>query len=603
MAAPKSAIKSRSEPSFSISVPSCAEPSESVRWELQRKDALQTRYRLKKKERERLDFHGLAGDVRGFTAFLTHRYGSICRGWRTGVAPDEMGLAPVLQSDFFMAMHKMGFTGNVLSLWKELTHGAKESCWLGDIDHKLQRGLDQLAAGLFKSYKGGARQAWEEVPKAWASRMNYAEREAPKAVSLFSLPVGARSQLEKRTDPRFVQWMEEQAITRPRGFAVSERCLFDALDIKGVGTVTVEDFCFLDHWAHKRLKKPLPVQETATTSRWDTVSQPLPPMVKSPKKQTIKDFRSYLETQFGGPGGAGRAWRVAMDVKGRGALTLGEFGSACRAVGWKSDHVELFRLLKAAGQGLVRFRALDPETAEALVKFKDEAESKCRGPVLDFWAQVMDPGDAGAMSRSEFLKDLPKVLGMAPETLLRVFNTLDPTNTGWLAATELQYLETFEMGLADFMADQEHQAPLLLAGPASNAEPVLPTGVLGDFKVPWQVTNRKVLSEADLLVSPLGRQLWAPHRSSRSFQQRALENSHMLKHRWLNETVEDRCLYKNFEPVQTMRSDHSRVFRKKRKDFIFRTSHEFYRKGVNRFRRGEVEPNPLPPDPLGLGFS
>ncbi|CAK9099671.1 Uncharacterized protein SCF082_LOCUS46675 [Durusdinium trenchii] len=167
MAAPKSAIKSRSEPSFSISVPSCAEPSESVRWELQRKDALQTRYRLKKKERERLDFHGLAGDVRGFTAFLTHRYGSICRGWRTGVAPDEMGLAPVLQSDFFMAMHKMGFTGNVLSLWKELTHGAKESCWLGvawwswlkhaglrdptrrfkDIDHKLQRGLDQLAAG------------------------------------------------------------------------------------------------------------------------------------------------------------------------------------------------------------------------------------------------------------------------------------------------------------------------------------------------------------------------------------------------------------------------------------------------------------------------
>eukprot|EP00913_Durusdinium_trenchii_P028701 g26917.t1 len=236
--------------------------------------------------------------------------------------------------------------------------------------------------------------------------------------------------------------------------------------------------------------------------------------------------------------------------QGRGALTLGEFGSACRAVGWKSDHVELFRLLKAAGQGLVRFRALDPETAEALVKFKDEAESKCRGPVLDFWAQVMDPGDAGAMSRSEFLKDLPKVLGMAPETLLRVFNTLDPTNTGWLAATELQYLETFEMGLADFMADQEHQAPLLLAGPASNAEPVLPTGVLGDFKVPWQVTNRKVLSEADLLVSPLGRQLWAPHRSSRSFQQRALENSHMLKHRWLNETVEDRCLYKNFEPAR-----------------------------------------------------
>eukprot|EP00434_Breviolum_minutum_P037826 symbB.v1.2.033541.t1/scaffold4182.1/size43443/2 len=64
MTAPKSAIKSRSEPSLSAftSLPSCAE-SENLRWELQRKDALRLRYKLKKEERERLDFHGLAGDV------------------------------------------------------------------------------------------------------------------------------------------------------------------------------------------------------------------------------------------------------------------------------------------------------------------------------------------------------------------------------------------------------------------------------------------------------------------------------------------------------------------------------------------------------------
>lgn len=35
------------------------------------------------------------------------------------------------------------------------------------------------------------------------------------------------------------------------------------------------------------------------------------------------------------------------------------------SVGWKHDHLAMFRLLKAAGNGLVRFRALDPETAEA----------------------------------------------------------------------------------------------------------------------------------------------------------------------------------------------------------------------------------------------
>ena len=65
--------------------------------------------------------------------------------------------------------------------------------------------------------------------------------------------------------------------------------------------------------------------------------------------------------------------------------------------------------------------------------------------------------------------------GMSSESLLRVFNVLDPTNTGWVALSELGYLETFESGLADFMAEREQQAPLLAA--ASTREPMLPPGV------------------------------------------------------------------------------------------------------------------------------
>lgn len=29
----------------------------------------------------------------------------------------------------------------------------------------------------------------------------------------------------------------------------------------------------------------------------------------------LPEFRHFLEQNYGGPGGAGRAWRVAMDVK------------------------------------------------------------------------------------------------------------------------------------------------------------------------------------------------------------------------------------------------------------------------------------------------
>ncbi|CAJ1399359.1 unnamed protein product [Effrenium voratum] len=413
--------------------------------------------------------------------------------------------------------------------------------------------------GLFKVYKSGARQAWEDVPRAWQTRMNF---------------------------PEFAHWMQEQAISRSRGFAVSERCLFDALDLNGIGTVTLQEFKFLDHWAHKRLKKPLP-EEVQQKPPQQERSVELP-VTKPPKKNTIKDFCSFLETRFGGPGGAGRAWRVAMDVKGNGALTLFEFGSGCRAVGWPHDHTEMFKLMKAAGG--VKLRALDPETAEALVRFKEEAEVKSRGPLQEFWAEFMDPGGTGAISRTEFLKDMAVTLGIPKESLARVFTTLDPTDTGWVSESELQYLQTFESCL-DFA---EKETLLMVASgiqcAGSKEQKIqLPAGVLGDFRLPWQAVGRKTLSAEELMVSPLGRQLWAPHRSSRSFQYRALENSHMLKHRWLCSSVEDRCLFKSHDSVQTMRSDHNRLFRKKRNDFIFRTSHEFYRKGWHKYLHPEDE--------------
>mmetsp|Transcript_10837 Transcript_10837/g.25950 ORF Transcript_10837/g.25950 Transcript_10837/m.25950 type:complete len:593 (+) Transcript_10837:1-1779(+) len=577
----KPAIKSPSAPSLPTfeHAPSCAECSDNLRYELQRKDALRTRYRLKKEERQRLDLHGLAGDVRGFLAFMTHRYGSFSRGWRKDVAPDEVGVGPVLQSDFFHAMRNIGYTGQLLSLWKELTR-EKESCWLADLDQKLSRGLDQLASGMYKVYRRGTQQAWEDIPKAWMTRMNFEE---------------------------FLTWMNDQAVSRSRGFAVSSRTLFDVLDIQGSGTVTLKEFRFLDHWAHKRLKKPLPPEEVPLPPPppLSPKSEPRSPAktTKSPRKRGIKDFRVYLERLFGGPGGAGRAWRTALDVKGMGAVSVGDFGSGCRAVGWQHDHVEMWKLLKTAGGGLVKLRALDPQTAEAIDEFKDEACSRSRG-VMDFWSEVMDPGGVGAVSRTEFLKDAGRALRLPRETLIRVFNVLDTTATGWVSEGEFTYLETFETKLAEVMADEKAKEKQKahgyqtsprssmpeLSGSSKVAKLQLPPGALGAFRLPWQAPERRApLSAAELAASPLGRQLWAPHRSSRSFQYRALQTSHTLKHRFLSTAIEDRSICTNFDAVETMRSTHSQLFKTKSKDFIFRTSHEFYRKGMKKYLGVEDE--------------
>jgi len=284
-------------------------------------------------------------------------------------------------------------------------------------------------------------------------------------------------------------------------------------------------------------------------------------------------------------------------------VSVGDFGSGCRAVGWKHDHAEMWKLLKAAGGGVVCLRALDPQTAEALDEFKDEAMMRTRS-VHDFWTEDLDPGGVGAVSRTEFLKDAGKALRLPRETLVRVFNVLDTTATGWVSLAEFGYLEAFETKIAEALAEEKAKEgqkargyPINhaksvpeLASPSRAAKLLLPPGVLGDFRLPWQAReNRGEMSPAELACSPLGRQLWAPQRSSRSFQYRALQNSHTLKHRWLATAIEDRSLCTNFDAVETMRSTHSKLFKAKRKDFIFRTSHEFYRKGVKKYLGEEDE--------------
>ena len=49
---------------------------------------------------------------------------------------------------------------------------------------------------------------------------------------------------------------------------------------------------------------------------------------------TAAELRSFLEQKYGGPGGAGRAWRVAMDVKaGNGPVSRAGLGRV------ESEHV------------------------------------------------------------------------------------------------------------------------------------------------------------------------------------------------------------------------------------------------------------------------
>lgn len=282
------------------------------------------------------------------------------------------------------------------------------------------------------------------------------------------------------------------------------------------------------------------------------------------------EFRKWLENKFGGEGGAARAWRNALDLKGVGAPSISDFGAGCRAIGWKHEHGVIFNLLKKAGDGIATLRALDPATCKAIDSLCDESASR-HGSLPFLWEEVLDPGGTGACSKVEFVKLVTESLGLSKSSAKRIFMAMDTAGTGWVSESELAWLETFESKHADnrhaaAVLDAHHENSMNQAFPFAsttsnnafasskastgifsgsiNKTPLI-TGSLGEFELPW---NEKPASGpvSSKELSPLGRDLWAPHRSSRSIQYRALSNTHTLKHRWLSSAAEDRFIYNRY---------------------------------------------------------
>eukprot|EP00933_Yihiella_yeosuensis_P050217 TRINITY_DN47989_c0_g1_i1.p1 TRINITY_DN47989_c0_g1~~TRINITY_DN47989_c0_g1_i1.p1 ORF type:complete len:654 (-),score=120.92 TRINITY_DN47989_c0_g1_i1:51-2012(-) len=558
-------------------VPRCAE---SETFKMHQKKAIRRREELKKEEIKLLDFHGFAGDVAGFKAFLAHKFGLPARGWRKAVAPDEMGIANVFHSDFALALHKLGYGGNASSLWQALTQNKKSSVYLKDFEPQLSANLDLITRRLFKSFTGGAQEAWqdiEQMPRKNMLRINFDE---------------------------FSEWVNDIAALLKPHEASGLRQIFEVLDMSGCGTVTEKDLRFFDHWAQKRFRKKLPPSLYVDPRDLPEPEHWSPPPPKKPPEPTIADFRKFLEIKFGS---AGRAWRVALDLKGVGAISISDFGKGCRSVGWKPAHAQMYAKLQEAGHGLVRLRALDPALCKAIDDLKDIADTRFGG-IEHLWAYIIDPGQTGTISRVEFLTEMRRALGVKADAAKKIFMILDTAGTGWVAQSEFAWLQVFETGLPtadDLDVTQFSQAlPASPSGfsstnaswdrqvssgsrlapmPQPNTTKVqeqeeLMEGSLGSFKLPWQGRG----PQAPDFSSPTGRELWAPHRSSRSCQYRALANTHQLKHRFLATAAEDRCIYVNHEHVMAHKRVASQAVKSTSAKDIFRHSSEFYRAAQDR---------------------
>lgn len=317
----------------------------------------------------------------------------------------------------------------------------------------------------------------------------------------------------------------------------------------------------------------------------------------------VEDFVGFLEQTLGS---AGRAWRVALDLKGLGVVGLSDFGVGCRTLGWRYPHAPLWHDIARNGNGLVTLRALHEPTAKAIDRFRTVV-LKRYSDFPTFWAQLVDPLGTGLVGRQEFICEIGLELGISKGAMRLVFNVLDTANTGWVAASELSYVESFESSLAEHSALIKSKLrykggkplPTMMSAPelsVQSAEKVpegqLSPGALGSFKLPWlqealapekgSPNWRPEWTKASPRMASTYRQLWEPLGSSRTALHRAMANSVMLKKRWLTQSIPDRCYFKAEESLRESSTRMKIALRSTPQSDIFRTTSEFYRAGVER---------------------
>jgi len=459
----------------SASLPRCASDVPQ-RYEVGQRRAAQQRRRLLEEEYRSLDFHGLGGDIEGFRAFLTHKYGNSARGWRLAVAPDNVGIAGASFQEFCSGLRRAGFAGHVRTLWRELSGGGlAHAVVLADLESDLAKHLDICAGSLTEQFEGGAMEAWTVMPHQHQGRLCFDEFE------------------------RFFHDTEERELL-PEDMDADLRQVFDAMDLEARGWITRQDFRFLDHWAHQRLGGGLPQKSRPTKEEPDRWSPPSPQ--KQPAGPSLDDFRKYCRNHFGS---CARAWRVGLDVKGLGMLSPSQFGKACRSIGWKHPHLELWRELSEANNGVVCLRALDLEVALAIDDFNNVVRYK-HGGLEGFQRDVLDPGSTGVVSRTEFIAEVKRDLNLDASAARHVFDVLDTSHTGWVALTELGFLDAFESTLP-------------------------PQGV--GFSMEGSASQPACKQHRE--------DIWSPTKSNRATQYRLFAQTHALKHQWLRTAALSRC--------------------------------------------------------------
>jgi Ca2+-binding EF-hand superfamily protein len=404
----------------------------------------------------------------GFKKLLTHRFGSVIRGWRFGL--DVAGNNRLSFTEFCTACRNIGFDGNMLGLWKELDDDNSGVVTLQELEPRAHH-CTELFRQLLRQKYGNTLKAWKYgLDENGNDRVDFEELE--EVCKKVKYPYGVRELFDFLIPDAGRQFLCIEDMDM-QAQAARDRGDWNMITVphapKEIEVDMDDVFSSMEKRPDAELKKK---DEDAKDSRrvsiqdrgggrnfeWNLYlsNQQKNSLELKRAKQLAKDvgpknlneFKRTLCVRYGS---MYLAWRYGLDISGDDKLCFQEFCAAARANEFRGSLLKVWKELDDDNSGVVTLEEFDPKAHHQVELMRSTLLDKFPN-LLQAWQKGLDLDGNGRLDEHEWLarfQDLgfegnAKYLFHLLKPKTRVFMTIDDFDAVPLHAAKLMgYFDIF----------------------------------------------------------------------------------------------------------------------------------------------------------------
>mmetsp|Transcript_28237 Transcript_28237/g.65295 ORF Transcript_28237/g.65295 Transcript_28237/m.65295 type:complete len:1163 (+) Transcript_28237:149-3637(+) len=333
--------------------------------------------------------------VEGFKRALKNRCGSVMGAWHRCLDLDGNGR--ITFGEFCQALHRLGWSGEILSLWSRLDEHMVGFLTLEMLDETTAVELDELKERLTAEY-GNLLLAWIKGLDFGGSG-HCTEEQFLKVCKSVGF-TGDAKHLFRNMQPEFGRryiTLQDFDIPAYNAFTKGDfrmlaeglsggTMITDAADRKNMTFQERQEASF-----QQQLQKAENLVQKSELADYCRVKVPEHVI------DTVEEFEALLIRRYGTLMGA---WRHCLDKLGTGKCTFENFCKACRAIGYAGNIKELWSSLDVDGSGHISIKELAPSAGNAVEKFLSLL-SEHYGDIDTAWRQGMQKDPMASIDQGE----------------------------------------------------------------------------------------------------------------------------------------------------------------------------------------------------------